>query len=189
MKKLIWRNFCKISWGKNLQISTLCILDFSEYIHLIWRIFFNILNFLITVDLTNFFGISYICDWCISRFFNTYFRFSEYYGNLANIHAYTYVFPCDFAARNNEIDIYGTGGAILEGMKHLMHKLPGLRRVELIDLQLDSLDGKSVFCENFSFPIPKWYYSKFILTLARWNALICKFKAAFSIRHLFPSVI
>ena len=83
-----------------------------------------------------------------------FFRFSDYYGNLANIHAYTYVFPCDFAARNNEIDIYGTGGAILEGMKHLMHKLPGLRRVELIDLQLDSLDGKSVFCENFSFPTP-----------------------------------
>ena len=95
----------------------------------------------------------------ISRFFNTYFRFSEYYGNLANIHAYTYVFPCDFAARNNEIDIYGTGGAILEGMKHLMHKLPGLRRVELIDLQLDSVDGNSVFCETFVFqnstiPIP-----------------------------------
>ena len=24
VKMLIWRNFCKISWGKNLQISTLC---------------------------------------------------------------------------------------------------------------------------------------------------------------------
>ena len=27
VKKLIWRNFCKKSWGKNLQISTLCSVE------------------------------------------------------------------------------------------------------------------------------------------------------------------
>ena len=37
MKKLIWRNFCKKSWGKNLQISTLCEKQ-KKNIHT-WKIF------------------------------------------------------------------------------------------------------------------------------------------------------
>ena len=72
----------------------------------------------------------------------SYFRFCEYYGDLTNIEAYQYIFPCDFAARSNEVDIYGTGGDILRGMKNLMLKLPRLKRVELIDLQLDIADCK-----------------------------------------------
>ena len=35
VKKLIWRKFCKISWGENLQISTLC----KENFPLIEKIF------------------------------------------------------------------------------------------------------------------------------------------------------
>ena len=94
----------------------------------------------------------------ISHFF--YFRYSQYYGTLDNIQAYTYVFPCDFAARNNEIDIYGTGGAILAGMKHLMNRLPGLKRVELVDLQLDSIDGKWIFCKNnFSLLVFQFHFN------------------------------
>ena len=37
VKKLIWRNFCKISWGKNLQISTLC----SGYTDFTWKQFWR----------------------------------------------------------------------------------------------------------------------------------------------------
>jgi hypothetical protein len=43
--------------------------------------------------------------------------------------------------KHNEIDIYGTGGMILQNMKNLLECLPGLERLELIDLQLDGNDG------------------------------------------------
>ena len=51
------------------------------------------------------------------------------------------MFPCDFARKNNEIDIYGTGGMILQYMKNLLAFLPGLKRLELVDLELDGIDG------------------------------------------------
>ena len=51
------------------------------------------------------------------------------------------MFPCDFARKNNEVDIYGTGGMILQDMKNLLAFLPGLKRLELIDLELDGYDG------------------------------------------------
>ena len=42
VKKLIWRNFCKISWGKNLQISTLWyVRAHIAYIHvcsMVWKL-------------------------------------------------------------------------------------------------------------------------------------------------------
>ena len=60
---------------------------------------------------------------------------------LRNIQAFCYVFPCDFARKHNKVDIFGTGGSILDGMKSLLMKLPGLKKVELIDLQLDVVDG------------------------------------------------
>ena len=68
-------------------------------------------------------------------------KFCDYYGELYNIQAFCYVFPCDFARKHNEVDIFGTGGTILEGMKSLLMKLPGLKKVELVDLQLDIVDG------------------------------------------------
>ena len=46
------------------------------------------------------------------------------------------MFPCDFARKNNEVDIYGTGGMILQDMKNLLAFLPGLKRLALIDLEL-----------------------------------------------------
>ena len=61
---------------------------------------------------------------------------------LPNIKCFTYVFPCDFAKTNNEVEIYGTGGMILQNMKNLLNCLPGLERLELMDLQLDGDDGK-----------------------------------------------
>ena len=69
-------------------------------------------------------------------------KFCNFYGDLTNIAAFCYVFPCDFARKHNEVDIYGTGGSILQGMKGLLMKLPGLKKVELVDLQLDIVDGK-----------------------------------------------
>ena len=60
---------------------------------------------------------------------------------LPNIKCFTYVFPCDFAKTNNEVEIYGTGGMILQNMKDLLHCLPGLERLELVDLQLNGEDG------------------------------------------------
>ena len=51
------------------------------------------------------------------------------------------MFPCDFARKNNEVDIYGTGGMILQDMKNLLAFLPGLKRLALIDLELDGFDG------------------------------------------------
>ena len=68
-------------------------------------------------------------------------KFCNHYGDLYNIQAFCYVFPCDFARKHNEVDIYGTGGTILQGMKSLLMKLPGLKKVELVDLQLDVVDG------------------------------------------------
>jgi len=77
-----------------------------------------------------------ICRWCnINRI------------KLANIKCFTYVFPCDFAKTNKEVEIYGTGGMILQNMKDLLHCLPGLERLELVDLQLDGGDGEHVLDE------------------------------------------
>ena len=72
-------------------------------------------------------------------------KFCDHYGELRNIQAFCYVFPCDFARKHNEVDIFGTGGSILDGMKSLLMKLPGLKKVELIDLQLDVVDGRYSF--------------------------------------------
>jgi F-box protein 39 len=66
---------------------------------------------------------------------------------LPNIEAFTYVFPCDFARQSNEVDIYGTGGEILQGLKNLLVRLPGLKRVELFDLQLEPVDAAHVLDE------------------------------------------
>ena len=41
------------------------------------------------------------------------------------------------------MDIYGTGGMILQEMKDLLVHMPGIRRLELIDLELDGFDVKS----------------------------------------------
>lgn len=68
-------------------------------------------------------------------------RWCGYYGELDKIQSFTYVFPCDFARKSNEVDIYGTGGTILADMKGLLMSLPGLKRLELIDLELEELDG------------------------------------------------
>ena len=72
-------------------------------------------------------------------------KYCNFYGDLTNIAAFCYVFPCDFASRHDTVDIYGTGGSILQGMKGLLMKLPGLKKVELVDLQLDIVDGKSKY--------------------------------------------
>ena len=63
------------------------------------------------------------------------------YNVFSDIKSFTYVFPCDFARKNNEIDIYGTGGMILQDMKNLLAFLPGLKRLDLVDLELDGFDG------------------------------------------------
>ena len=63
---------------------------------------------------------------------------------ISDIKSFTYVFPCDFARQNNEVDIYGTGGMILQDMKNLLAFLPGLKRLELVDLELDGFDGINV---------------------------------------------
>ena len=73
----------------------------------------------------------------------TYFiyRAVKLYNVFSDIKSFTYVFPCDFARKNNEIDIYGTGGMILQDMKNLLAFLPGLKRLDLVDLELDGFDG------------------------------------------------
>ena len=59
----------------------------------------------------------------------------------SDIKSFSYVFPCNFARKHNEADIYGTGGMILQDMKNLLAYLPGLKRLELGDLELDGFDG------------------------------------------------
>ena len=61
---------------------------------------------------------------------------------FSDIKSFTYVFPCGFARKNNGIDISGTRGMILQDMKNLLSFLPGLRRLELVDLELDGTVGK-----------------------------------------------
>ena len=68
-------------------------------------------------------------------------KFCRVYGTMPEIHSFSYKFPCDFARKNNEVDIYGTGGMILQDMKDLLVFLPGLKRLDLTDLELDSVDG------------------------------------------------
>ena len=70
------------------------------------------------------------------------YRSVNLYNVSSDIKSFTYVFPCDFARKNNEIDIYGTGGMILQDMKNLLAFLPGLKRLDLVDLELDGFDGK-----------------------------------------------
>ena len=95
------------------------------------------------LDLSSRFDNISTCRWCnINRI------------KLANIKCFTYVFPCDFAKTNKEVEIYGTGGMILQNMKALLHCLPGLERLELVDLQLDGGDGRdqrecSVHCTMY----------------------------------------
>jgi len=77
-----------------------------------------------------------VCRWCtVNR------------KKLPNIKCFVYVFPCDFAKKRNEVEIYGTGGMILQNMKNLLQCLPGLERLELVDLQLDGTDGEHVLDE------------------------------------------
>ncbi len=57
------------------------------------------------------------------------------------LQSFTYIFPCDFARKSNEVDIYGTGGSILADMKGLLLNLTGLKRLELLDLELEEMDG------------------------------------------------
>ena len=48
-----------------------------------------------------------------------------------------------------QIEIFGTGGSILQNMKNLLQCLPGLERLELVDLQLDGNDGQNhVTCDS-----------------------------------------
>ena len=68
-------------------------------------------------------------------------RWCKLYGQLANIESFTYVFPCDFGEKNNEIDIYGTGGSLLEDLKRVLTNLTGLKQFELKNLELDDVDG------------------------------------------------
>jgi len=78
---------------------------------------------------------------CITRFCSVTHK------KLPNIKCFTYVFPCDFAKKNNEVEIYGTGGMILQNMKDLLQCLPGLQRLELVDLQLVGGDAEHALDE------------------------------------------
>ena len=77
-----------------------------------------------------------------------YLPFESIHIIFLDIKSFTYVFPCDFARKNNEIDIYGTGGMILQDMKNLLAFLPGLKRLDLVDLELDGFDGMFKIVSN-----------------------------------------
>jgi len=66
---------------------------------------------------------------------------------MGNVVTFCYVFPCDFASKHTEMDIFGTGGSILQRLKDLFIQLPGLKKVELMDLQLDNVDCTHVLDE------------------------------------------
>uniref|UniRef100_A0A0K2T9A3 F-box domain-containing protein n=1 Tax=Lepeophtheirus salmonis TaxID=72036 RepID=A0A0K2T9A3_LEPSM len=74
-------------------------------------------------------------------------KYCEFNGPLPKIQSFSYVFPCDFARKSNEIDIYGTGGTILQDMKDLLNYLPGIKKLELKDLELDTFDATHVLDE------------------------------------------
>eukprot|EP00095_Tigriopus_kingsejongensis_P000406 maker-scaffold19_size710362-snap-gene-4.16 protein:Tk00406 transcript:maker-scaffold19_size710362-snap-gene-4.16-mRNA-1 annotation:"hypothetical protein L798_10119" len=74
-------------------------------------------------------------------------KFCERQGSLPDIERFSYTFPCDFARKSNEVDIYGTGGMILQDMKALLNFFPGLKKLELIDLELDGVDAAHVLDE------------------------------------------
>ena len=75
-----------------------------------------------------------------------------------NIRAFTYTFPCNFSKRGDKLEIYGTGGTMLQNTKNLLRVLtcwcnktfdvflsqwlPGLHYLELTDLQLEAFDGE-----------------------------------------------
>ena len=56
------------------------------------------------------------------------------------------MFPCEFARNSNEGDLDGTRGRwnILQDLKDLLAFLPGLKRLELVDLELDGFDGITI---------------------------------------------
>ncbi len=68
-------------------------------------------------------------------------RWCKLYGQLSNIESFTYDFPCNFGEKNNEIDIRGTGGALLEDLKRVLANLIGLKQFELKNFELDVIDG------------------------------------------------
>ena len=68
-------------------------------------------------------------------------RWCKLYGQLANIESFTCDFPCNFGEKNNEIDIHGTGGLLLEDLKRVLANLTGLKQFELKNFELDVIDG------------------------------------------------
>ncbi|XP_014244110.1 uncharacterized protein LOC106663639 isoform X2 [Cimex lectularius] len=64
-----------------------------------------------------------------------------------NIHTLRYTFPCRLLSgddENQQLHVYGTGGKLLAAVKRLMGNLKKLRRLELIDLMLDSAEAQTL---------------------------------------------
>ena len=63
------------------------------------------------------------------------------FGNFENVESFSFDFPCNFAERKDEVDIFGFGGNVLKELKVLLKQLRGLRYLELANLELDRCDG------------------------------------------------
>ncbi|GLV34387.1 uncharacterized protein CBL_00314 [Carabus blaptoides fortunei] len=73
----------------------------------------------------------------------------EMRGVGCNIQALKFTFPCNMNSRDESerTRLFGTGGKLLEALKRLMRNLTKMKRLELIDLMLDSREAQHLLDE------------------------------------------
>ncbi|XP_066992676.2 uncharacterized protein [Anabrus simplex] len=63
------------------------------------------------------------------------------------IRSLKFTFPCHMAAQEEQAQVYGTGGRLLEAIKELLGNLGSLRRLELVDLMLERSEAQHLLDE------------------------------------------
>nr|XP_029731265.1 uncharacterized protein LOC109410568 [Aedes albopictus] len=73
----------------------------------------------------------------------------EWRGCGLKIKSLNYIFPCNMASSEDpeSIKLFGTGGQLLASLKRLMHNLPNLQTLKLVDLMLERYEANHLLDE------------------------------------------
>ncbi|XP_060527532.1 uncharacterized protein LOC132702781 [Cylas formicarius] len=94
-------------------------------------------------NFTNVYEFMNIVAWFIEQSANE--SINKEIGDIGNnITHLKFVFPCDMTERGDteRMQLFGTGGKLLGGLKKLMGKLEDLHKLELVDLMLEANEAK-----------------------------------------------
>ncbi|XP_037953732.1 F-box only protein 39-like [Teleopsis dalmanni] len=74
---------------------------------------------------------------------------AELIGVGSRIRSLVYIFPCNMSHRTDPegIKLFGTGGQLLQGLKHLLSRLKNLRTLKLIDFVLNRFEANHLLDE------------------------------------------